>query len=261
MTNPKPTWIQTVEASLSSLQYLHHIQHFTHIDSTNREAMRQLEQGVSSGTVIIADQQDAGRGRLGRTWHTVEGALALSIILRPDLPPQQVAQLSLVTAVALQQSLASYCRDIRIKWPNDLLIHGSKVSGILTEMRAKPHCVKGVVIGIGVNLKAPQAGWPQGIQQDVTDLQFHCMQPISRTECVMKILQALDDWYGIYLHQGFAPIRDIWWESHVASMQKVRVFDGRTYIEGIAIGLNDDGALLLDVDGKVQAIVAGEVTL
>lgn len=257
----KTSYHAQLEASLQALKHLHTLQYFKHIDSTNREAMRQLEGEVQSGTVIIADQQSAGRGRLGRVWHTVEDALTMSIIFRPDLPPEKTPQLSLVTAVALQQTLANYCADIRIKWPNDLLIHGAKVSGILTEMRTQQKHVDGVVIGLGVNLKQPKNGWPSDIQQHVTDLQSHCMQPISRTTCAMQILASLDRWYDIYLQQGFAAIRHRWWQYHIASQQKVHVFNGNRYIEGVAIALDDDGALLLDVQGDIQRIMAGEVFL
>jgi len=239
----------------------HTIQHFAKIDSTNHEAMRQAEHGAAEGVVILADQQEAGRGRLGRTWHTINDALAMSIILRPDLPPTQVPQLSLVTAVALHQALSRHCPDIRIKWPNDLLIHGAKVAGILTEMRAQPHQVEAVIVGIGINIKAPQDGWPADIHQSVTDLQCHTSTLISRLACASEIINSLDHWYDIYLQQGFAPIRQAWWDAHVASGEKVRIFDGQRYIEGIAQALDEDGALLLKREGSVQRILAGELFL
>jgi len=265
MTNPKQDdGFKGIEKAILPLQYLHEYQHFQRIDSTNKEAMRQLESGALSGQIIIADEQYEGRGRLGRTWHTVGDALAMSILLRPKLLPQQIPQLSLVTAVALHQALSCMCSDIHIKWPNDLLIHGAKVSGILTEMRAKPNHVDGVVIGIGVNIRAPQDGWPKDIEQAVTDVQSHASPsslPVSRSACAIRILQALDNCYGQYLHQGFEPIRKAWWQAHVASNQSVRVFNGKEYIHGIAKGLDDDGALLLDRNGKLQRIMAGEVFL
>ena len=237
------------------------IQYFDCLDSSNREAMRQAEAGAKEGSVIIAEQQSAGRGRLGRTWHTVGDSLALSIILRPPLSPEQVPQLSLLTAVALQQALSQYCDDIRIKWPNDLLIHGAKVSGILTEMRAEPGLVHAVIVGIGINIKAPQQGWPKDIVQTVTALQSHHKNTISRLQCASSILKSMDQWYATYLKQGFAPIRDAWWQAHAASGQKVRVHDGKSYIEGIAQALDDDGALLLKTQHGNQRIIAGELEL
>ena len=252
--------------SLTSLLSHHHalgrkVQHFATIDSTNQEVMRQAAAGAAEGLVIMADEQSAGRGRLGRRWHTTEEALALSLLLRPKLPPEKVPQLSLVTAVALQQALQPYCAEIRIKWPNDLLIQGAKVAGILTEMRAKPGQVEAVVVGIGINLQPPKGGWPETITQPATDLQTHALSPITRLDCAAALLQSLDLWYRRYLQHGFTPVREAWWQAHVASGQKVRVFNGKTYIEGIATALDDDGALLLDVHGEMQRIIAGEVYL
>lgn len=238
-----------------------HIQHFDSLDSSNREAMRQAESGAKEGTVIFTDKQSAGRGRLGRTWHTTGDALALSIILRPPLSPEKIPQLSLLTAVALQQALSQYCHDIRIKWPNDLLINGAKVSGILTEMRAEPGLVHAVIVGIGINIKAPEQGWPSDISQTVSDLQSHHKQPISRLQCAISVLKSMEQWYSTYLKHGFAPIRDAWWQAHAASGQKVRVHDGQSYIEGIAQALDDDGALLLTTQHGNQRIISGELEL
>lgn len=238
-----------------------YIQHFDSLDSSNREAMRQAEAGAKEGTVIFADAQSAGRGRLGRTWHTTDDALAFSMILRPPLSPEKVPQLSLLTAVALQQSLSQYCADIRIKWPNDLLIKGAKVSGILTEMRAEPGLVHAVIVGIGINIKTPEQGWPDDISQAVTDLQSHHEKAISRLQCAVSVLKSMDQWYHDYLKDGFAPIRDAWWQTHAASGQKVRVHNGKSYIEGVAQALDDDGALLLSTQGETQRIIAGELEL
>ncbi|MDQ6955350.1 MAG: biotin--[acetyl-CoA-carboxylase] ligase [Mariprofundaceae bacterium] len=237
------------------------IQHFETLDSSNREAMRQAEGGAIEGTVIFTDCQTAGRGRLGRTWHTVQNALAFSMVLRPPLAPEKVPQLSLLTAVALQQALCQYCDHIRIKWPNDLLIHGAKVSGILTEMRAEPGLVHAVVVGIGINLTLPDQGWPKDIAQTVTDLQSHSKYALSRLQCAAAVLNAMDRWYQIYLEQGFSPIQQAWWQAHAASGQNVRVHHGSTYIEGLAEALDDDGALLLATQHGLQRIISGELEL
>jgi len=252
----------TLAAQLPNTKTLgKYIQHFDSIDSTNREAMRQAEKDCSEGLVILANQQDTGRGRLGRTWHTLHDSLALSVVLRPNLPPEQVPQLSLVAAVAVQQALSKYCADIRIKWPNDLLIHGAKVAGILTEMRGEPGLVHAVIVGIGININTPKNGWPDDITQRVTSLSEHTLQAVSRLQCAAAIIASLDEHYHRYLEQGFAPIGEAWWQAHAASKQKVRVHDGRNYIEGIATGLDSDGALLLSNQHGTQRIIAGELEL
>jgi len=182
--------------------------------------------------------------------------------LPPDLPPEQVPQLSLLTAVALHEALSVYAPDLRIKWPNDLLFRGAKVAGILTEMRAEPGHVHAVVLGFGINLKAPVGGWPSDITQAVTDMTTISAQPrISKLEIAVAVLEALDRWYDVYLSDGFAPLRVAWWQAHAASGGKVRVHHGNGYIEGIASALDEDGALLLQTSHGMERIIAGDLEL
>lgn len=231
-------------------------------DSTNREVMRQAESGADEGLVIIADHQTHGRGRLGRSWHTAgDDSLTISILLRPDLPPEKVPQLSLLTAVALYQTLVTHTPEIRIKWPNDLLYHGAKMAGILTEMRAEPGQVHAVVLGVGLNIRKPEGGWPKEITQKVTDLSSASGKKISRLSIAAEFIQAVDRCYDIYINHGFAPIRKLWWEAHVASGQTVRAHGHDGYVEGVAEALDEDGALLLRVDGKLQRFIAGDLEL
>ncbi len=227
--------------------------------STNQDAMAQAEAGAAEGLVIFANQQTKGKGRLGRRWHTMPESLAASVLLRPDLPPEQVPQLSLLTAVALHDALSRHNPDIRIKWPNDLLHQGAKVAGILTEMRAEPGRVYAVVLGFGINLAAPADGWPSDIDKPATDMASICHSDISKLELATTILNALDFWYDLYLKEGFAPVHRAWWQAHAASGASVRVYDGRRYIEGIASALDNDGALLLETAGGMQRIIAGDL--
>ncbi len=229
--------------------------------STNQDIMKQAEAGADEGVVKLAKRQLNGKGRLGRTWHTMPESLAGSVLLRPDLGPERVPQLSLLTAVALHDALSAYTPDIRIKWPNDLLCRGAKVAGILTEMRAEPGRVHAVVLGFGVNLKAPSDGWPAEITQKVTDMESISHQRINKLELAASILNALDQWYEIYLKDGFAPLRTAWWQAHAASGDNVRVHHGNAYIEGVATALDDDGALLLQTSAGIQRIIAGDLEL
>jgi len=231
-------------------------------DSTNREAMRLAEAGADEGLVIIANRQTSGRGRLGRSWHTAEhDSLALSILLRPAIPPEQVPQLSLLTAVALHRALSEFAPSVGIKWPNDILHNGAKISGILTEMRAEPGQVHAVVVGIGVNIRRPADGWPEEITQRVTDLSTASGKEVTRLDAALAIIRAMERGYREYLADGFAPIREAWWRAHAASGHKVRAHGNDGYIEGIAEALDDDGALLLRVDGKLQRFIAGDIEL
>jgi len=237
------------------------IQHFETLDSTNKEAMRQAVTGADEGLVIVAEEQTEGRGRLGRKWHTVADALAMSLLLRPDILPAEVPKMSLLTAVALHEALSEFAPDIGIKWPNDLLIDGKKVSGILTEMRCEKNQPPAVILGMGINLSKPESGWPEDISQLCTDLETATGKNINKEEVLQGVLASLDTWYTRFLEEGFAPIHQAWWKAHVASGKTVRVFDGDTYIEGIAFALADDGALRLLVNGVEQRIIAGDVSL
>jgi BirA family biotin operon repressor/biotin-[acetyl-CoA-carboxylase] ligase len=229
--------------------------------STNRDIMREAEQGAEEGLAIFANHQTGGKGRMGRSWHTVTGSLACSVLLRPALPPEQVPQLSLLTAVALHDALSRFSADIRIKWPNDILYQGAKLAGILTEMRAEPGYVHAVALGFGINLQAPADGWPPDISRVAADLSTASCQKISRLNVAAAVLNALDHWYELYLRDGFAPVHAAWWQAHSSSGQKVRVFDGRQYIEGIASALDDDGALLLKTNSGMERIIAGDLEL
>ncbi|MDX8407308.1 MAG: biotin--[acetyl-CoA-carboxylase] ligase [Mariprofundaceae bacterium] len=266
----------TLQARLQSKLIGREIRILEETDSTNRQAMLAAEQDADEGLVIFARRQSHGRGRLGRTWHTLPEALACSVLLRPALPPEKVPQLSLLTAVALHQALSALAPDLRIKWPNDLLFHGAKLAGILTEMRAEPGRVHAVVLGFGINLYAPADGWPADIRQAeignsgarppgsthaATDLASISSAPFSRLELAATILNALDEWYHRYLEQGFAPVHQAWWQAHAASGQKVRVHDGSDYIEGIATALDADGALLLQTAHGTRRIMAGDLEL
>ncbi|MCF7822134.1 MAG: biotin--[acetyl-CoA-carboxylase] ligase [Mariprofundaceae bacterium] len=235
---------------------------FDEIDSTNREAMRQAEAGADEGLVIIANRQTSGRGRLGRSWYTAEhDSLALSILLRPDIGPEKVAQLSLLTAVALFRALSEFVPGLGIKWPNDIMYNGAKIAGILTEMRGEPGQVHAVVIGIGINVRRPAGGWPEEITRKVSDLSTASGRDLSRLDTALAIIRAMERGYREYSTSGFAPIREAWWRAHAASGQRVRAHGSNGYVEGIAEALDNDGALLLRTGGKLQRFIAGDIEL
>ncbi len=232
------------------------------VDSTNSEAMRLAGDGAKEGLTVLAGHQSAGRGRLGRRWHTLaEDTLAMSVLLRPELAPAQAPQLSLLAAVAMHGALAPLAPDIRIKWPNDLLCHGRKLAGILTEMRAEPDRVQAVVIGMGVNVRAPREGWPEDIGRTATDLASASKRAVSRMDVARRILESLECVYATWLDSGFEPVRKRWWQAHAACGKPVRVHHGSGYIEGIAEALDADGALLLRTHTGVERVVAGDMEL
>ena len=236
-------------------------QHFETLDSTNKEVLRQAKSGAAEGLVVVAKEQTDGKGRLVRTWFTIDYALAMSVLLRPNINPADVPKLSLVTAVAVHEALSLFVPQVGIKWPNDLLIDGKKVSGILTEMRCKQSMVEAVVIGMGINISAPTQGWDESITAPAIDLSTASGKKIDKTVVLQAVLESLDTWYARFLNEGFAPIHQAWWAAHIASGKMVSVYDGNTYIEGIAKALGEDGTLRLLVNGVEQSIIAGDVSL
>lgn len=236
------------------------IQHFESLDSTNKEVLRQAKDGAQEGLTIVAEQQSHGKGRLGRKWETVDHALAMSVLLRPSIDTTKVSQLSLVSAVAAHEALSLFAPQTRIKWPNDLLIDGKKVCGILTEMQQSKHGLA-VVVGMGINVSEPASGWAKDMRTPPTHLHAYSQHNISKDDVLQAILESLNTWYSRFIQDGFFPIRHAWEKAHIANGQTVSVHDGNTYIQGIALGLADDGALRLLVNGEEQRIIAGDVSL
>ena len=239
------------------------------VDSTNSELMRLATQegGMApDGTVLLAERQTRGRGRLQRDWLTApQHSLAMSVLLRPPLAPTEVAQLPLLTAVAVQQALLDIA-PLRIKWPNDILCEWRKLAGILTEMRAEPGAVHAVVIGIGINVRPPEGGWPEALKLIAGDLRSagglsDTEHGIRRMDVALAVLRRLDVLYEQYLAHGFEPIREAWWQAHAACDRPVRVHNGKDYIDGIAEALDADGALLLRTSDGLQRIISGDLEL
>jgi len=236
------------------------IQHYDTLDSTNKEVLRQAAHAAKEGLVVVAKAQTDGKGRLGRSWETLNESLAMSLLLRPKIKMADIPKLSLLAAVALHEALSLFSPNIGIKWPNDLLIKGEKIAGILTEMNAGPHGIV-VVIGMGININPPLNGWTSDMRTPPTSLNQHCQQKVDKDAVLQAVLESLDIWYTRFLKHGFTPILDAWQEAHLANGKIVSVHDGIHYIQGIALGLAEDGRLRLLVNGKEQRIIAGDVTL
>jgi BirA family biotin operon repressor/biotin-[acetyl-CoA-carboxylase] ligase len=239
---------------------------FDVLDSTNEEARRQAEAGAAEGLAVLARRQTAGRGRRGRAWASPEGNLYLSVLLRPKAGPAEAARLSFLVAVALAEAveLADPALRPRItcKWPNDVLLGGAKLAGILLESRnASPQAGRAgggldwVIAGIGVNL----AHFPSDTPYAATSLAAHNVT-VTPEDFAGWLLARLGYWYGRWQAEGFAPVRDAWLAraQGIGQPVVVRLPDGER--KGRFVALDDSGALLLELpDGSRQAITAGDV--
>ncbi len=237
--------------------------HVRQVDSTNDALQRMLRQDESlpEGTVLFADRQSAGRGRHGRQWRTMEGALACSVLLRPDVEIGRLPQISLLTAVAVRQVVSPLVPGVAIKWPNDILIDGRKVCGILTETHVREGRVRAVIVGVGLNIRAPRNGWPADIAQPATSIEEWTRSRRSREQWLACLLDALQQWYGCWLTQGFAPVRAAWMEGFAHRGRPLRVRCGGLTHRGVAEGLAEDGALLLRVGDDLLHIASGDVEM
>lgn len=236
----------------------------TETGSTNEDLRVLAEQNAAEGTVLVADRQSAGRGRLGRRWESPAATnLYCSILLRPQIPPQQASQLTFLSAVATAEALIdTYDLPVRVKWPNDLLINGRKVAGLLNEMSAESEQVRFVILGIGVNLNMRAEQFPEDLRYPATSVLLEQGGSVSRLEFVRALLEQFDRLYHRYREDGFRDIRRRWESLSDLLNARVRVDLNPGTLEGVMTGIDEDGALRLQQDdGRLERVLAGDVTL
>ena len=229
------------------------------IDSTNAEARRRAEAGEVGPLWLLGLRQTAGRGRRGRAWETGEGNLAATLLFRTDKPPAEAAQVSFVAALAVADMLAEYAPAslIRLKWPNDPMLAGLKVSGILIESGAAPQGGLWIAVGVGVNLRHK----PVESERPATSVAAHRESPPPHpTEAVEVLARAFERWSRSWTALGFPVIADAWTARAHGLGEACVARLGAETVEGIAEGLDGDGALRLRLpDGRVRRITAGDV--
>ena len=234
------------------------IVYFDSIGSTMDYAFQLGMQGAEEGTVVCAESQSKGRGRMGRNWASPKGkGIYMSVILRPKLSPTDVAQLTLLSAVAICEVVKKVCSvKATIKWPNDLLVHNMKLAGILTELSAEMDRVRFVVIGIGLNVNTPVSLLPT----HSTSLKNETKQQISRIEVFQEILRHLEKWYEDFKMAGSKKMLQRWKEYSSTLGRRVRVVDTNGHVEGEAIGLDQYGGLIIRNDeGMIVKRMTGDV--
>jgi BirA family biotin operon repressor/biotin-[acetyl-CoA-carboxylase] ligase len=228
------------------------------LESTNSRALEMAKEGAAEGTVIIAESQTKGRGRLGRTWLSAPGGnLYTSIILRPPIPPQDAQTLTLTAAVGVAETISAFSPvPPTVKWPNDVLIDSKKAAGILTEMNSEADRVNFVIVGIGVNVNMPP---PAPLGRRATSIKEICGKVIDRAEFAQTLYSRLEKWYKVYLDEGFAPVLGAWKGYFDAEGKHVKI-EGFDKIEGICMGVDEGGALLVrNSSGHTERVISGEV--
>jgi BirA family biotin operon repressor/biotin-[acetyl-CoA-carboxylase] ligase len=230
------------------------------VTSTMDEAFRLGMENCLEGTVVCAEAQSKGRGRLGRAWTSPKGrGLYFSLVLRPNLPLNQLAQLTLMSAVALAEAIEGISElKPLIKWPNDILLNNHKLAGILTELRAESDHVKFVVVGIGLNINTSSNQLVTG----ASSLKVAAGHSFNRAQVFQAILRSLEKWYVKLLHHEFTQVMGEWKKRSATLNKRIRITDPLGIIEGVAIDLDEDGALLIRKDnGLIIKKTAGDVFL
>lgn len=238
---------------------------FTELDSTMDEARRLIAQEDTEGILIVAERQKQGRGRLGRSWESPPGGAYCSFILKPKRPFAEVPQLSLVMGLALAEILRdSACLYPSIRWPNDLLIHGKKLAGILMEtttssIQHTAHSTQRyVIIGIGINVTTELAKLPENSTSLAAEGASHC----SREDIIVGLCRRFSTWYDVWTQKGFAPIRESLRPWMGGFGQPVQITAGTDQLQGTATDLDEGGRLVVRLDSGIhRAFEMGEVTL
>jgi BirA family biotin operon repressor/biotin-[acetyl-CoA-carboxylase] ligase len=238
------------------------VYHFFKVDSTNRVAMELGHAGEPEGAVVLAEEQTAGRGRAGHTWHSERASgIYVTVLLRPKLSPVQAPLLTMMAGLSAQAAIeAQTGAVVDLKWPNDLLIGAKKVGGILTEMHAEPAQVRFVIVGIGLNVN--QERFPGEIAGIATSLRAEIGRPQSRLELLVRLLREFESGYNRYLADGAeALIHRFAGASSYTKGKRVRVTNGNDSFVGITAGLAPEGLLLVKRDGgETTPVIAGDVT-
>ncbi len=235
--------------------------HFFKTDSTNSVALELGHAGEPEGAVVLAEEQTAGRGRVGRAWHSERAAgIYVTVLLRPKLAPVQAPLLTMMAGLSAHAAVEALTGlTVDLKWPNDLVVRGKKAGGILTEMHAEPGQVRLVIVGIGLNVN--QEKFPGELASTATSLRMETGKPQSRMEILLRLLREFENDYNRLQREGVASVvRRFEAISSYAKGKRVRVTNGMESYVGTTAGLGPEGLLqVARDDGRVTTVIAGDV--
>ncbi|MBP2029140.1 BirA family biotin operon repressor/biotin-[acetyl-CoA-carboxylase] ligase [Methanohalophilus levihalophilus] len=231
--------------------------YYDKVQSTN-DIAKQIGSEASDGTVVIAEIQDSGRGRRGCDWCSPEGGIWLSVILKLSMSPSHASRLTLMAGVAVAETLRKIGVNASLKWPNDVLVGGKKICGILTEMEAEAEIINYVVIGIGINANMDPESFPDDLKKTSTTIKYELGKEIDRVIFVQSLLSTLEQHYIKFNTGSFDEILQKWIDlSDTLGKQVCMVTPVKMY-EGKAIGISEDGGLIVEMaDGSKETLISG----
>jgi len=240
-----------------------HLLYFDVVGSTNIEAKKQAENGAPEGLLVVADKQEAGRGRRGRSWESPAGAnIFMTLLLRPSFSPGKASMITLVMAVSVAQAVSEAAGlTAKIKWPNDVVVNKKKVVGILTELTMETDYIQYLVCGVGINVN--QMSFPETIAQTATSLYLEGGRQVNRAGLIEKVMERFEENYEIFLKtEDMSGLTEPYNRLLVNKGERVRVLDPKGEYDGLSHGINEIGELIVEKqDGSVENVYAGEVSV
>lgn len=253
--------ISEIKSCLKTALFGQEIHYHEDVGSTNEVAKRLALQGARQGCLVIAERQSRGRGRLGRRWYSPEGGLWFSVVLRPTVNAAKVPKLALMAAVAVSKAISEALGlRVEIKWPNDILIRGRKVCGILAEATLKGENLQFVVLGVGLNVNINVQALPREVRESATSLNKVAGRKVDRNELLCRCLTWLGHFYQMFQSGKFNLILEEWWKQASFFGDDIEVRGLAETIRGRAIDVDKDGALILELtDGTRCKVLSGDI--
>lgn len=258
-----------IESRLASDCLCRRVECLETVDSTNTRAKQLAELGEPEGTLVVAEEQTAGKGRRGRGWASEPGiGIWMSLILRPQLKPQQAASVTLVAAMAVAKGIRECCGlETGIKWPNDVVINGKKVCGILTETSSEPDYIHYAVPGIGINANTPE--FPEELRDRATSIYLETGKKTDRNALIAAVMNAFSDYYRRYLETADLSLLKDEYDAMLVNMNRevlilygmVEDADPEKSEKGVAKGIAPSGALLVETEAGLKEVLSGEVSV
>ncbi|WP_214839178.1 biotin--[acetyl-CoA-carboxylase] ligase [Exiguobacterium sp. s122] len=251
---------ETAFVSVRRGRFGQHVHAYDQVDTTQRIAHELAQRGAMEGTIVISEEQTAGRGQLGRNWYNPSRVnIAASIILRPELPIRDASKLTLMAASAFARSLQREGIDATIKWPNDLLLNGKKIGGILTEMQTEGDRIQAVILGFGFNVNGDTI--PEELLHRATSLKRETGVIHRRSELLARLLEDLESEYELFLETGFRPIQEHWLQNAAYLNETISLKTAGKTKTGVMRGISPEGALLLETEAGVEPIYSAEIAV
>ncbi len=237
---------------------------YNEVSSTNTLGKFFAVNKTNSGSVIIAEKQTRAKGRNGKVWQSPNGGIGLSVVLNPFLKLSKAPLITLATGVAVCKTLEKLgIEDVKIKWPNDILIHGKKVSGILTESMAKLNAIEYIVVGVGINVNIKEEELPEPNSYNATSLYIEKGEELDVNEVIKTFLEEFEDVCELFMEKNYEQILNSWRKRSytIGKVVKVQQPFGRSY-EGYVVGIDKEGTLIIEkADGTLQKVISGEVSI